>query len=170
MLEERSLGNEHGKGVASERLFVAGLLGLAVVLGPICGCQSFNPSFLEDLGISPISSLETPPGSVIVVLINRTAFPAELRIQVLEADGFSGTETLFSPGNSFFVTATDCEVSQITFQSMTVTTFGTTGTNDVDVAVPQTPLTGGFNFRCGNVVSVTVTGTNENFDVSVQVL
>ena len=151
--------------VTGRALWVAAF---GVLLSFFGGCQSLNPSFINTFGGSPIESLENPPGTVVIVLINRTAFPAELQLQVFEAAGFVGTTELNAPGNDFFVSGSDCEISTITFVSMTVTT-GTEGGGE-NVPVPATPLTGGLNFRCGDVVSVTVSGTTGNFAVTVQII
>ena len=151
--------------VTSRALRVAAL---GVLLSFFGGCQSLNPSFINTIGGSPIESLENPPGAVVIVLINRTAFPAELQVQVFEAAGFVGTTELNAPGNDFFVSGNDCEISGITFVSMTVTT-GAEGDGE-DAPVPTTPLVGGFNFFCGNVVSVTVSGTTGNFAVKVEII
>ncbi len=150
----------------TSRTLGVGVLG--VLLSFLGGCHSLNPSFINTLGGSPIESLENPPGTVVIVLINRTAFPAALQVQVFEAAGFVGTTELRAPGNDFFVSGRDCEISTITFVSMTVTT-GAEGDGE-DAPGPTTPLVGGFNFRCGNVVSVTVSGTTGNFAVSVQII
>ncbi len=145
-----------------------GVASLGVLLSFFGGCQSLNPSFINTLGGSPIESLENPPGTVVIVLINRTAFPTELQVQIFEADGFVGTTELRTSGNNFFVSGSDCEISGITFVSMTVTT-GTEGDGE-DAPVPTSPLVGGVNFRCGNVVSVTVSGTTGNFAVKVEII
>ncbi len=142
-----------------------GVASLGLLLSFFGGCQSLNPSFVNTIGGNPINTLVDPPGTVVIVLINRTAFPAELQVQIFEADGFVVTTVLNAGGNDFFVFGSDCEISGITFVSMTVNTGAEEG-----APVPTTPLVGGFNFRCGNVVSVTVSGTTGNFAVGVQII
>jgi len=144
---------------------------LLLALGLTAGCaSSLNPSFLASLGISPINSLSAQPGSIVVVLINRTAFPAELQVRLFEEEGYQSVSRLNAAPNEFFATATDCEISQLAFESLTVTVTGDTGgTTEEQVDVPADPFTAGQNFICGRVVVATVLGTTQNFVMTTRV-
>ena len=146
------------------------VLGLMILLGSVASCGSLNPSFLGSVGVSPIASLEDPPGSVLAVLINRTAFRVELQADVDELDGSSGREDLETGGNSFFITARDCEISQITFTEITVTVLNDQGgTTEETVDLENNILLGGTNFQCGSVVAVIVDGAAGDFEATIQV-
>ena len=154
------------RGGAARRVWL-----LLFVMGLTAGCASgLNPSFLAGLGINPINAVGDQPGSIVVVLINRTAFSAEMRVRFFESEGYQSVSRLTAAANEFFATAHDCEVSQITIEGVAVTTTTDTGgTQEEEVAGVTAALASGVNYTCGRVIVGTVTGTTQNFEFDIRV-
>jgi phosphoribosylformimino-5-aminoimidazole carboxamide ribonucleotide (ProFAR) isomerase len=136
----------------------------------LAGCGGLNPSFLTTLGVNPINSLDDSPGSILVLFINRTAFVAETQVRMFEESGFQSVTQLRAASNEYFVTGIDCEVTSMVVESATVRVTAAGGaTSDVDVTVPETPLFGGVNYVCGRILVITVSGTENNFQVDTRI-
>jgi len=144
---------------------------LLLALGLTAGCaSSLNPSFLTSLGISPINSLSAQPGSIVLVLINRTAFLAEMRVRLFEEEGYQSVSRLTAGANEFFATAHDCEISQMTIEGVAVwVTTDAGGTQEEAVVGFTAALTSGLNYTCGRVIVGTVSGTAQNFEFDLRV-
>jgi hypothetical protein len=145
-------------------------LGLLLSCCLFAGCGGLNPSFLTTLGVNPINSLDNQPGSILVLFINRTAFVAETQVRMFEESGFQSLLQLRAASNEYFVTGIDCEITSIVIESATVHVTAAGGaTSDVDVAVPGTALLGGVNYVCGRILVITLSGTENNFQVDTRI-
>jgi hypothetical protein len=125
---------------------------------------------MATLGVNPINSLGTQPGSILVLFINRTAFVGETQVRMFEESGFQSVTQLRAASNEYFVTGIDCEVTTMVVESATVRVTDAGGaTTEVDVTVPATPLVGGVNYVCGRILVVTLSGTENNFRVDTRI-
>lgn len=129
---------------------------LAVVgLCAVAGCGMLNPSLFATTGLNPVRSLDTPEGSLVILVMNRTNVTVAARVTVTKQNG--GQIELTIPAGPFGSGTTpdhaavvqDCDVE-------TIDLIGITAEGDIEIPSFSAPLRDGLELSCGKVVAIFV--------------
>lgn len=149
------------------RQWNAGLVaGTAVALAvAVACCNAINPSLVGTIGVNATTTVQTLPGNVVVVFMNRTTFPARLNFSTLEEEGITNLNQIDAGATDFIASAFTCNLTTVTITGVDVRV-------DIDfvaVDMQAVDLIGGISYRCGSVISVLLEGVPDNFTVRTQV-
>jgi hypothetical protein len=117
------------------------LLPLGVVYASV-----ISPSLVTFLGGNPASTIYVPPGSVILLVINKTTGVATITASLTRSNGDAHAITGSIPAGAFFPVSIPCPVS--TVQVASVAVDGTAIAN-----YKAESFVDGINLSCGAVVS-----------------
>ena len=141
----------------------AGLALAALGLGSVAGCGMLNPSLLVTLGGTPVRSLDSPDGSLIILVMNRTTQVAAARVLVTKQNGGEVELTLpvepFNAGTDLDhrMAVQDCDVESLQLIQVTATTA--TGVIEIPSDAPPITTGDGGVELCGKVIAITISGT-----------
>jgi len=151
------------------------LVGLtALLIAGVAGCGVLNPSLVGTTILSSTESLDNPEGTIVIVVMNTTSSLAAARFEITKRNG--GTVDLTVPVLPFdgdpanegdrAMVVQDCDITSIQLVDV-LASLSTGGIQQFgqDLA----PLTMGDRLSCGKVVALTITGTEPNLLVTLQV-
>ncbi len=143
------------------RLALALLMTLA---GLGSGCDVINPALVGTLGGNTAVTMDRPEGHIVILLINTT--PGRIAVTLTMTTDQGGTRTEgASLGPGYFPIVKDCELQSVTIEQFQ---YVAPGTGEV-VEVPANlgTLIRGQAIQCGNVISITASGSPPEFLVQV---
>lgn len=136
------------------------LAGLTVPLSSCGSGVGLGPGLVGFTGGSPAAAIPLPPGSVVILLINKTAEAVSVTTLVTQANGNVSPSTISVGPGGFNAISTPCGVSSVQLESVsaggTLNLDGTIdGGADIGNFIPRFFLAS-VNLRCGAVISVKV--------------
>jgi len=156
--------------VMSSLIMILAAAGLMTV-----SCGVVNPSLVGTVGGSTVNTLDSPQGTVLIMVLNQTTSEAAVAIEVTKTNG--GTMILTVPVLPFDndtaddsdhqTLAQDCDVRAIQLREVIASIPATGGVQQF--AADRPPLILGTDFNCGNVVVFTIVGEAPNLFVNIDV-
>jgi hypothetical protein len=130
------------------------------------GCGVLNPALVNSLGGNPVNSLPNPDGYVLIVYSNLTASSISFRYALDYANGATEDSNLIVSAGEFEVVAENCDLTSYQLTSITISV---PGSDSLEIPSDLGAVVKNRDYVCGNVIAVTVSGSPDAPDVTVEV-
>lgn len=144
----------------------ATLAGISFLLAGGTGCGVLNPSLITALGGNPVSSLPNPDGYVLIIYSNLTASAISFRSAQQYANGASENLNRIISAGDFEILAENCNLTSFQLSSLTISI---PGGESLEVPSDRGAVIKNRDFVCGSVIAVTVSGSPQAPDITVEV-
>jgi hypothetical protein len=146
--------------MTARRSGLTGSFLVALALGLAPGCSVLNPSLVGTWLGNPVKNLERPDSVILILIMNMTAQPAVVRVEVLKTDGstieLSAPLEPFGSGANldYSVLAQECE-DVASIQLLGGSIQSDSGGETVEIPADLPPIT---ELSCGRVVVIAIQG------------
>lgn len=146
---------------------------VALLCAPL-GCTGLNPAFIASIGGNPTDAINAGTGYVVLLLVNTSTVGASIAYTFTKPNqGQSGATIGIAPldwsATTYQCDLQDIEILTLTYSYIEIDPNGGAGQVQTVTVDINERLIGGVNLQCGQVVTVTISGTPPAIYATVEV-